>query len=92
MGRDASLDEFLDAGSDGEESGSAEADDEEEDGAGDETENAEPGPSVLATEAAPATVTFDWSPEGGTCADCGGTAERRWRAEAGLVCADCKGW
>ena len=44
----------------------------------------------------PAVSTFDWSPEGGECADCGGSAERRWRAEGerggALVCADCKDW
>jgi len=44
----------------------------------------------------PAVSTFDWLPESGECADCGGSAERRWRADGerggALVCADCKDW
>ena len=44
----------------------------------------------------PAVSTFTWSPEGGECADCGASAERRWRSEGqrggDLVCADCKEW
>ncbi|USZ67070.1 hypothetical protein NGM10_10040 [Halorussus salilacus] len=44
----------------------------------------------------PASSTFAWSPEGGECANCGASVERRWRADGqkdgGLVCADCKEW
>ncbi|WP_135826889.1 DUF7573 domain-containing protein [Halorussus ruber] len=44
----------------------------------------------------PAVSTFDWSPEGGECADCGESVARRWRADGErggeLVCADCKEW
>ena len=48
--------------------------------------------------AEPATVTYAWSPAGDACADCGETADQRWRAGEGaadpdsLVCADCKEW
>ena len=44
----------------------------------------------------PARSTFEWTPTGGECADCGGSAERRWRRdgqrEGELVCPDCKDW
>ncbi|WP_128477301.1 DUF7573 domain-containing protein [Halorussus pelagicus] len=47
-------------------------------------------------DADPAVSTYGWSPEGGECADCGASAERRWRADGerhgALVCADCKEW
>ncbi|WP_276299931.1 DUF7573 domain-containing protein [Halorussus lipolyticus] len=49
-----------------------------------------------APDADPAVSTFDWSPAGGECADCGASVERRWRADGErdgeLVCADCKEW
>lgn len=37
-------------------------------------------------------ATYAWSPDGGVCGACGRSAERRWRDEEGLVCADCKEW
>lgn len=40
----------------------------------------------------PAVSTYDFAPEGAPCAACGVSVERRWRAEAGLVCPDCKEW
>jgi hypothetical protein len=40
----------------------------------------------------PAHSTYDWSPDGAECADCGATVEARWRDESGLVCPDCKEW
>lgn len=44
----------------------------------------------------PAVSTYAWSPEGATCADCGESVEKRWRAEGqrggDLVCVDCKEW
>ena len=44
----------------------------------------------------PARSTYEWTPDGGECADCGTAVDRRWRAdgqkEGGLVCADCKDW
>ena len=36
--------------------------------------------------------TYRWDPAGGRCAVCGGSADVRWRDEAGLVCAECKDW
>lgn len=60
-----------------------------------ESDADEPYPND-STPVDPAVSTFDWSPEGGECADCGESAERRWRAEGerggSLVCADCKQW
>lgn len=40
----------------------------------------------------PAVTTYQWDPDGLDCAACGATVERRWRGEAGPVCADCKEW
>lgn len=40
----------------------------------------------------PAVSTYDFSPEGAPCAACGASVEKRWRAEAGLVCPGCKEW
>lgn len=37
-------------------------------------------------------TTMVWRPEGATCASCGATAPRLWRAAAGLVCPECKPW
>ena len=63
----------------------------------DEAETAETESVATATDSVePAVSTYAWSPEGGTCADCGESAEKRWRAEGqrdgDLVCADCKEW
>ena len=57
-------------------------------------------------DSAPASVTYEWSSDGGVCARCGETVRRRWRTGAGAdetadvadgdgrvaVCADCKDW
>lgn len=44
----------------------------------------------------PAVSTFQWSSDGGECADCGASVERRWRGDGqkdgNLVCSDCKEW
>jgi len=52
--------------------------------------------TVEITDVEPARSTFDWTPTGGECADCGASAERRWRADGqkdgDLVCEDCKEW
>lgn len=39
-----------------------------------------------------ATVTYEWSDDGGACADCGEPTRRRWRDDGSFVCADCKDW
>jgi hypothetical protein len=36
--------------------------------------------------------TYRYSPAGTACVECEATVERAWRAEAGLVCPDCKPW
>lgn len=40
----------------------------------------------------PAVATYDWTPSGAECGECGAVVERRWRDDAGLVCPDCKTW
>ncbi|MFB6081102.1 MAG: hypothetical protein ABEJ81_08905 [Haloferacaceae archaeon] len=58
------------------------------DGAGPADEDRAAG---TATDAAPATVTYEWR-SGVVCEACGATVERRWRAGDDRVCADCKEW
>jgi hypothetical protein len=62
----------------------------------DETVDAEESADDALLVADPAVSTFDWSPEGGECAGCGESVQRRWRADGErggeLVCADCKEW
>ena len=97
--RDTSLDEFLDDGDDAGEApdrgevadaadrGEADADGSE--AAADSTDPTDaPGPSAVE----PAVPTYDWTPEGAACEACDAVVERRWRDDAGLVCADCKTW
>ncbi|MFC4448821.1 DUF7573 domain-containing protein [Halorussus aquaticus] len=86
MSDDASLDRFdsTDTGSD-----------ETESVAPDDAESPAESAATVA-DADPAVSTYEWSPAGGECADCGASVERRWRADGerdgGLVCADCKEW
>jgi hypothetical protein len=40
----------------------------------------------------PARSTFTWSPDGGSCAECGERVEERWESDPGLVCVECKSW
>ncbi|WP_313692874.1 DUF7573 domain-containing protein [Halorarum halobium] len=40
----------------------------------------------------PAEPTYDWSPDGGECAGCGGQVSTRWRQDGEYVCPDCKEW
>jgi len=40
----------------------------------------------------PARSTYEWSPTGADCADCGARIERRWRDGDELVCEACKPW
>lgn len=48
--------------------------------------------SDRASEVEPIESTTIWSPDGGACAECNSEVKRRWRADEGLVCADCKSW
>ena len=54
------------------------------------------GSAPTVEDADPAVSTYEWSLAGDECADCGASAERRWRADGerdgALVCADCKEW
>jgi hypothetical protein len=98
---DASLDQFASSGktdesedddsTDSEPISSEPADSESSDEADEQSEELS---DLSAVE--PAVSTFTWSPEGGECADCGASAERRWRSAGQrggeLVCADCKEW
>ncbi len=40
----------------------------------------------------PMAETVAWSPDGGECTACGGSAEERWRDGDELVCGGCKEW
>ncbi|MFW6321100.1 MAG: DUF7573 domain-containing protein [Halohasta sp.] len=51
------------------------------------SERAEPPSGVE-----PATVTYQWQPDGAACAQCGVTTETRWLDDGRLVCPDCKNW
>lgn len=59
------------------------------------SEDAEADPED-ASPVEPAVSTYQWSAEGGECADCGASADRLWRGEGqkdgGLVCPECKDW
>jgi hypothetical protein len=59
---------------------------------GDSSGGPDEGAPVAADSVDPAVSTYGWGPDGGTCAACGATVERRWRGEDGLVCPDCKSW
>jgi len=80
---DASLDEFLDTGGDGDPERDA-------DTAGTGGDEGTAAPDLDAV--APATPTATWSPDGAACAACGDVVERRWRDDDELVCAGCKEW
>jgi len=92
MGRDASLDDFLDdGGSDRDDEGGGDADDGE--GAVDGPAKGGGDEDPSGSDAVDAAIaTHDFSPDGAACAACGAVVERRWRDDAGLVCADCKDW
>jgi len=47
---------------------------------------------TMGEAADPATVTYRWDPDGGVCARCEATVERRWRDDGAFVCGDCKEW
>jgi len=40
----------------------------------------------------PAKATYEWSPAGRRCQQCGDSVRRRWEADDALVCRDCKTW
>ncbi|WP_436911387.1 DUF7573 domain-containing protein [Halosimplex marinum] len=82
----------------GEVSGDIDTDDEGDAGAEtdrtetDDADTDEEGVRVDPSTVEPAESTYAWSRDGGTCVACGETVDRRWRADDGLVCVDCKEW
>jgi len=80
--------ERSDAGDAGGEAGSGET---TPPGAGDVEED-EPTTGSEGSGAAPAVSTYEWSPDGRDCEECGASVRRRWRDGAALVCQACKGW
>ena len=98
MGRNRSLDDFAGGGTDSEDADDQDAshDDDErapDAGVGDaETETTDDVESADADAVAPATVTYDWSPDGAACERCGETVERRWLDDGEHVCESCKEW
>lgn len=76
VSEDASLDSFAADDSDSEER--------------DDSDAAELSSEEQAVE--PATSTYEWSPDGRECEQCGDTVERRWRDDEALVCQACKEW
>ncbi len=80
MDRDATLEDFLDAGKRG--SSDATTGGSTEERPDDET-------SDIEKQVAP---TLSHRPGGDVCAVCGAVVERRWRDEEGFVCSDCKSW
>lgn len=83
---DTSLDEFLD-GRGGETTGNG-SDGEPNESGNDTGDTAD----AQATGVDPAVTTLQWSPDGSDCEVCGTTVSRRWHAETGMVCTDCKEW
>lgn len=86
MGEDASLDEFLDAGS-SESAGESDTDDKPAT-SGEDTDTG----STTTDDVDPATTTYAWSGEGADCEACGAVVERRWHQDGTLVCVSCKEW
>ena len=83
---DASLDEFL-GGGDGERDEIEATTSDDEAGSADDE-----GEATEEETVEPVRATYQWSPGGLECASCGGTVDRCWHSETGLVCAECKGW
>ena len=94
MPEDVSLDAF--ASDEGDDSDGEPADASSSPTAADRTDGeAEPDAAAEPADGSdvePATATFEWSPDGGECADCGASVRRRWRDDGRLVCPDCKAW
>jgi len=95
MAEDASLDDFLDAGSGSGSEGDGNGDGDGNSAVEDGTVETESGPADSGgpSEAVePAVTTYAWSPEGAACAECGEVVERRWIQGGVLVCGACKSW
>ncbi|MBX0322986.1 hypothetical protein EGH21_08090 [Halomicroarcula sp. F13] len=97
MGEDASLDQFVGSGDDGDDdAGDTDASDASDATAVDKEAASEDADTETATasegDPTPATTTYAWSDEGTQCASCGEVVERRWQQDGSLVCVDCKEW
>lgn len=93
MGRDRSLDEFLnqsDASPEGETDNAipeGETDESQDSEAGNDVEEEDPTLTVH-----PARSTMAWTADDVTCDACGEVVQRRWRDNDQLVCSACKEW
>ena len=85
MTANRSLDEF--AGETPAAAAGSGSESEESSGGGDR--RAEPGDPEAS---GPVESTYEWTPDGAPCADCGEIVEERWRNASDLVCLDCKVW
>jgi hypothetical protein len=87
--RDRSLDEFA-----SDTATAADERDESDDAA--EAADADSDEDADASNPEPALSTYEWTPDGVACEECGTVVEKRWRNGDGsgetLVCADCKEW
>ncbi|WP_458206867.1 DUF7573 domain-containing protein [Haladaptatus sp. NG-SE-30] len=96
MSEETSLSDFgpTDADEKGDEGVDTEASEERKESYSDEEKSHgdETGSHDDEEEVEPARATYDWTPDGATCAGCGESVERRWRDDDGMVCADCKEW
>lgn len=95
-GGNADGERAVDGESDGGTAGDGQRDEGHGDGGVSDGRDAEGTPdqhrAVSPGTVAPAASTYQWSPGEVACEACGETVEGRWRAPAGLVCADCKDW
>lgn len=87
--RDRSLDEFA-----SDTATAADERDESDDAA--DAADADSDDAADAPSPEPALSTYEWTPDGVACEECGTVVEKRWRNGDGsgetLVCADCKEW
>lgn len=104
MSEDATLDDFFES-EDGAEASTGGTDEDRSDGTPDgDVERSDGTPENdpagnRSADAEPFDATVRWTPDGGTCAECGATVERLWQddaateaGESGFVCRDCKRW
>lgn len=90
MGRDRSLEEFMD-GSDATREGDEDNTSPDNESRETETESeVVEQPSTLTVH--PARSTMAWTGDGAACDACGDIVQRRWRDDEGLVCGACKEW
>jgi len=74
------------------EDGATKADDSAAETDDESTDTGEASPSTDPEVVEPATTTYSWSGDSGSCEACGDAVERRWRDDGRLVCDDCKEW